>query len=547
MENEFIHARGGMGAVRVLNNAQVLRAALIVLLGFLTSGVLGLVRLAIVSSAFGTTEAADAFLAAQRLPETIFTLVAGGALGSSFIPVFARLREKNVADAWRLASATMTLSAAAAGVLGVLVIISSDVIVRTVIMPGRSFETQMLTASLMRWMMLTPVIFSISGLVMGILQSHGMFLLPSIAISMNNIGIIFGALVLAPLLPSAEGVAQVGDRNIYGLAYGAILSAALHLGVQLPGVWRLRAPLRPLLSLRVPGVRDVLWLMLPRTLGLAVVQVNFIVNLLLASSMASGAVTALNTAFMLMFFALGIIGQSVGSAVFPTLAALYASGDLDAYRQRLTLALRGVLFLAFPAMAVFIVLGEPMVRVLERGAWTLESSQAAAWALALYAVGMPGFVLLEVLSRAFYSIEDTWTPVWVGIVAMIANIILSVILSQVIGNRDTLVFGAFGGLALANALTTNVEAVALWWLLRRRIGRLSDTATTGMLGKLLGATLLSALVMWAVVRQFAPPPSVGAGIVAGVMGAGVFFGMALLLRIEEARYVPNLLLRKLRR
>jgi putative peptidoglycan lipid II flippase len=536
-----------MSAGRVLNNTQVIRAALIVLLGFLTSGLLGFVRLAIVSSAFGTTEAADAFLSAQRLPEAIFTLVAGGALGSSFIPVFARLREKNTADAWRLASATMTLSAAAAGVLGLLVATFAEPLTQHLIMPGRAPETQALTADLMRLMMVTPMIFSVSGLLMGILQSHGMFLLPSLAVSMNNLGIIFGALVLAPLINSAGSIAQVGDRSIYGLAYGAILSALLHLGVQLPGLRRLSAPLRPLLSLRVPGVRDVLWLMLPRTLGLAVVQVNFIVNLLLASSMASGAVAALNTAFMLMFFALGIIGQSVGSAVFPTLAALHASGDLDTYRQRLNQALRGVLFLAFPTMAVFIVLGEPLVRVLERGAWTYTSSQATAWALALYAVGMPGFVLLEVLSRAFYSLEDTWTPVWVGIAAMVANIGLSIVLSQVIGSRNALAYGAFGGLALANALTTNVEAAVLWWLLQRRVGRIGGSSTTATLSKLTGATLASAVVMWAVLSQFAPPPSIEAGLVAGMCGALVFFGVGLLLRIEEAVHLPRLALRWLRR
>jgi putative peptidoglycan lipid II flippase len=536
-----------MSASRVLNNTQIIRAALIVLLGFLTSGLLGLVRLAIVSSAFGTTEAADAFLSAQRLPETIFTLVAGGALGSSFIPVFARLREKSAADAWRLASAAVTLSTTAAGVLGLLLMIFAEPITQHLIMPGRGVETQALTVDLMRLMLVTPMIFSVSGLVMGILQSHGMFLLPSLAISMNNLGIIFGALVLAPLINSTGSIAQVGDRSVYGLAYGAILSALLHLGVQLPGLWRLRAPLRPLLSLRVTGVRDVLWLMLPRTLGLGVVQVNFIVNLLLASSMASGAVAALNTAFMLMFFALGIIGQSVGSAVFPTLAALRASGDLDTYKQRLNQALRGVLFLAFPAMAVFIVLGEPLVRIFERGAWTYTSSQATAWALALYAVGMPGFVLLEVLSRAFYSLEDTWTPVWVGVVAMTANIGLSIVLSQVIGSRDTLAYGAFGGLALANALTTNVEAAALWWLLQRRIGRIGDTSTANMLGKLAAATLASTVVMWAVLNQFAPPPGVGAGVVAGMCGAAAFFGAGLLLRIEEAAYLPRLALRRLRR
>ena len=205
-------------------------------------------------------------------------------------------------------------------------------------------------------MMITPFVFSISGLLMGILHAHQLFLLPSIAISMNNIGLMVGALVIAPMLPPDPGVAQVGDANVYGLAYGAVLSAVLHLLVQLPGLRRINARLRPLVNWRIPGVWDVLALMGPRVLGLAVVRVNFIVNAAFTSGMVSGSAAALTTAFMLMFFALGVIGQSLGSAVFPSLSALAAENDMDGFKNRLASAMRSVLFLAFPAMIAMILL-----------------------------------------------------------------------------------------------------------------------------------------------------------------------------------------------
>lgn len=535
-----------MQRARVLSNDQLVRAALIVLFGFVTSGVLGFLRLGIVAAAFGTSDAADAFTAAQRLPEAIFALVAGGALGSSFVPVFARLREKDMQHAWRLASATITLSALAAGLLGLLVIVFADPLVSQVLMRGRSADTQTLTVQLMRVMMVTPVIFSISGLVMGILQSHSLFLLPSIAVSMNNIGIIIGTVVIARLLPTADGLAQVGDYNIYGLALGTVLSAVLHLGVQLPDLVRLRAPLRVLISWRVGGVLDVLRLMIPRSLGLGVVQINYIVNIALASTMAGGSIAALNTAFMLMFFALGIIGQSIGSAVFPTLAALYAQNDMAEFRRTLTLALRGVLFMAFPAMVVFVVGGNAGISVLERGQWTTVSTQATAWALAFYAVGLPGFALLEVLSRAFYALEDTWTPVVIGIGAMVSNIVLSVLLAQVIGDPLSATQGSFGGLALANALTTNLEALILWGLLRRRLGPMGLGDTGRMAAKVVIASLLlggSLLLTLAMIGQ----QSFGAFVVAGAVGGSVFFMTALGLRIEEAQIIPRALLRRFRR
>jgi putative peptidoglycan lipid II flippase len=247
-----------------------------------------------------------------------------------------------------------------------------------------------------------------------------------------------------------------------------------------------------------------------------------------------------------MFFALGVIGQSVGAAVFPTLSALAAADDMDGFRDRLARALRGVLFLALPATVALIALGEPLVQVLyQRGAWTTEDTTATAWALAFYATGIAGFALLEVLSRAFYALADTWTPVRVGIAAMLANIALSLVFIQVIGEPGSLARGPFAGLALANALTTLLEALALWWLLRRRIGGVSDSyvldgaARAGLAALALGAALLllDRLVDGALLTLLA----------GAVVGSAVFFGVAALLRLDEAVSVPRALLRRLRR
>lgn len=532
-----------MTQTKALSNRQVARAALVVIFGFLASGVLGFIRVLIVSRQFGTSAALDAFLAAQQIPELIFVLVAGGALGSSFIPIYAQLRETDEKQAWRLASAVMTLAALAALVLGVVVILLAPWLVGNLLLRDKPPEAQALTVDMMRLMMVTPFIFSISGLVMGILQSHGLFLLPSVAISMNNIGIMIGALLIAPALPPASGVAQVGNANVYGLAYGAILSAVLHLVVQLPGLWQIRARLRPLPDPRLPGVLRVLALMGPRVLGLGIVQINFLVNIALTAPMVDGSYTALRTAFTLMFFVLGVLAQSVGSAVFPTLAALAAAGDTAGFKDRLSAVIRGVLFLSFPAMVGLMVLRVPLVGLFQGGEWTATSTAAAAWALLFYAVGMAGFSLLEVLSRAFYALADTWTPVKIGIAAMVSNIVLSLILVRLIGDPGSLENGPFAGLALANALTTLLEAAALWWLLRRRIGDIHDAATLNGTARALLATVGMGAALSSVMAVIGDANPLVLIVVGGMVGVVVFLALSLLFGVPEAR---SLLLRLLR-
>lgn len=525
---------------KALENRQIAHKALIVLVGFFTSGVLGLLRIGVVGSQFGTGAALDVFSAAQQLPETVFVLVAGGALGSSFIPVYARIREADEAAAWRLASAVLTLSASAAAIFSLLVAVFAPQLVSLVLWAERPAQEQQLMVDMIRLMMLTPVIFSISGLVMAILQTHHAFWLPALAISMNNIGIILGALVIAPNLPAHPDVGQVGGLNVMGLAFGAVLSAVLHLLVQLPGLLTIRSRLRLSFAARLPGVLDVLRLMGPRVLGLAVVQINFYVNIVLSNSMVEGSFVALRYAFMLCFFVLGMIGQSQAAAVFPSLAALRAAGDYAGFKNRLSQAMRNVLFLSFPAAALLIVLGEPLVSSLQRGEWTVESTQAVAWALSFYALGLAGFALLEVLSRAFYALEDTWTPVLAGLVAMLSNIALSLILVQLVGDPRKLAGGAFAGLALANALTTVVEALALWWLMRRRLaaeGSSPDIHDRAIIRSAVGSLLLSLAMAFAVLAltQALSLDGLPMALLGGGLAALVFLGIGAWLNVSETR------------
>ncbi|MEO8607231.1 MAG: murein biosynthesis integral membrane protein MurJ [Chloroflexota bacterium] len=539
---------------QALTNRQIASAAAVVLIGFLASGILGVVRTAVISATFGTGDASDAFLAAQRIPELIFVLVAGGALGSSFIPVFSRyLRADDQSGAWRLASAVITLSSLAAAALSVIVAIFAPQVVDSLLAPGKSAEVQALTVSLTRIMMLTPFIFSISGLMMGILQAHGSFLLPSLAISMNNVGLIFGALVLAHIIPAQAGSpAQVDNANVYGLAWGAVLSALFHLGIQLPGLLNIKTSIpkmRFLPNWRIPGVREVMGLMGPRVLGLAVAQINFIVNANFASLMVAGSYTALVNAWTLMFFALGIIGQSIGTAVFPSLAALAAEKDMPGFKDRLASALRSVLFLAIPSTLGLILLGRPLIALLyERGEFTVESTNATAWALAFFALGIAGHAGLEVLSRAFYALSDTRTPVVVGLASMLSNIVLSIVFIRFIGDPTSLERGPFAGLALANSITTLLEALALWWVLRRRIGSINDSYVWGGIWRtLIGAATMSA-VLYGLMR-FAEA-RLGTKLLAVVglpLGALVFLGVSVLFGMDEPRTVLLAILRRIRR
>lgn len=525
---------------KTLTGRQLQLASAVIAFSFVISGALGLVRAAILGALFGAGDSLDAFNAAYRIPELLFTLVAGGALGSAFIPVFSRFLGNDDYDAaWRLASAVMTLVALAATALAIGAFIFAPQIVRYILVPSKAEAQQRLTYELMRIMLITVVIFGVSGLLMGILNAVQHFLTPALAPSMNNAGIILGALVFTPIM------------GVFGLAVGAVLGAALHLAIQLPALRsidpRYRMRLRLLFDPRAPGVGEVLRLMGPRIIGQGVVQINFVVNTALASGMASGSLTALTFGFNLMFVVLGVLGQSVGTAIFPTLSYLGAKEDYEGYRATLTGALRGVLFTSLPATVGLILLAPPLVAIIyQRGAWTAEDTTATAWALGFFALGLAAFALQEVLARAFYALRDTTTPVIVGVVGMVLNVALSLTLIRVVQGAQP-GQGPFGGLALANALATIIESAALWLLLRRRTGGLNEREVLGMVGRTLAAALVMGAAVYALSAALVGASPLAILAICTVAGIAVFEAAALALRLPEARSIPAAFLRRARR
>jgi len=439
------------GPVGTTGKQQIARAAGLVMVLFVLSRLMGLAREMIIGAQFGTGADLDAYLAAFRLPDLLFQLVAGGALGSAFIPTFTGYLAREDHDgAWRLASGVANLVLVVMTAIAALAAVLAPWLVRQVIAPGFDPSQQVLTARLMRLMLVTPVVFGVSGLVMGALNAHQHFLLPAAAPIFYNLAIIGGALGLAPRL----GVA--------GLALGVVAGSGLHLLVQVPGLVRFKARYWPTLTLRDPGVREVGCLMAPRVLGLAAVQVNFLINTVLASGLAEGSLSALNFAWLMMMLPQGVFAQAVATAAFPTFSALVARGKTDEMHSTLSATLRAIFFLSVPAAVGLLVLRMPLIQLLfQRGAFEASSTEAVAWALQFYALGLPAHAGVEVVARAFYALHDTRTPVAISVAAMALNVVLSLILIRPL---------AHGGLALSNTVATTLELMGMMFLIRRRLG-----------------------------------------------------------------------------
>jgi putative peptidoglycan lipid II flippase len=503
---------------------QIAGAAAKVMILFAVSRLLGLARQAVIAAQFGTSSDLDAYLAAARIPEMIYLVVVGGALGSAFIPAFAdHLAKDDRAGAWRLASAVVNLALIVLTAIAVLIAILAPMLVRTVIAPGFDPPQQALTTSLLRLMLLSPIIFGASGIVMGALNAHQHFVRPALAPSIYNLSIICGTMLLGPRL------------GVRGIAIGVVVGAALHLLVQVPVLLDYGARYVPTLGLDNPSVREVGRLMAPRVLGTAITQINFIVNNSLASMMGEGAVSAINYAWLLMLLPQGIFAQAVGTAAFPTFAEQVARGERDEMRSTLAATLRAVVFLSLPATVGLLVLGWPLVSLLfERRAFEVSSTEAVVWALAFYALGLVGHAGLEIVARAFYALHDTATPVWVGGLAMGLNVALSLTLPGVFGLGG---LPPHAGLALANSTATLLEFAGLMLLIRRRMDGLGGRRTLTAFAK----SGLAALAMGAALLGWqAALPNAGSLLIGGggvVLGVAVYLGAALLLRTEELQAV----------
>lgn len=500
------------------------------------SQITGLLRSILVLRSFGASPEMDAFTAANQVTDTLFALVAGGALASSFIPTFTGLLTlDDRRGAWKLASSIANLVMIVMSLIGLAAAILAPWIVRYLLAPGFADDPaqQELTVNLLRLMMPSVVIFGLSGLVMGILNSHRVFLTPALAPSMYSLGIIFGVLALTPTL------------GIYGLGWGVLIGAVLHLSLQIPSLLRRKGEYFLILGLDLPSVREVGRLIGPRLFGVAVVHLNFWVNIWLASHHPEGSVTALRAAFTLMLMPQAAIAQSIATAAMPTLAAQYARGKLDEVRTSLAASLQGVLLLSIPASLGLIILRRPIIVLLyERGAFDERSTDLVSWALLWFAAGLVGHCVVEILARAFYALHDTKTPVKIGAAAMGLNVLFSISFTALFWRAG---LPPHGGLALANSLATGLEMFGLIYLMRRRLNGIEGRTIGLTTIKAVGAGLLMALsvLFWLANVQGLPVWQV---LLGGIVIGGLIYGIGIIIsRAVDARLFFKAALRKIRR
>lgn len=524
-----------MAVIEDSANRQIARSAGKVMIALLLSNLANLASLILNATTFGTRAEMDAFLAANQVSETIFVLMAGGALGSAFIPTFTgSLIKGERSAAWKLASAIANLVLVLMMVASILAAVFAQPLVHYVLAPGFAANPaqEALTVNLLRIMLPSAVLFGLSGLVMGILNSHQKFFIPALTPAMYRLGMIFGVLFLTPKM------------GIYGLAWGVVIGACLHLVLQLPSLLHLKGTYFPTFGFKMADVREVGLLMLPRVFGVAVVQLNFWVNTHLASQMSEGSVTGIYWGRTMMIMPEAIIAQSVAMAALPILSGQFALGKLDDLRQSLAASLRGILFLAIPASLGLILLRQPIVALmLQYGNFTAISTQLISWALLWYSAGLVGHCIVEILARAFYAMHDTKTPVLVGSVAMGLNVLLSVLFSRWFSNLGWM---PHGGLALANSLATGLEAGSLLILMRRRLGGLEGPRLLKGTSQAILATLAMTLLLWGWLNMTSTRQAWLVGGGGAVLGIIIYGTVVVLLKVPEVQQVFSLVKRRLK-
>lgn len=539
------------------NTRQLARSTLIVMIAFAIAKIISLGQTVIIANVFGVGREWDAFVTANSVPELIFTLIAGGALAHAFIPIFSSfLARQDLQGAWRTTSHVINTVFVTTFTVSAVVFLIAPWLVANVVAPGFDEVGRQQTVELMRILLLSTLIFSVSGIAMGILQSFNHFLTPALAPIMFDVGILLGVIFL------------IKPFGVHGIAYGAVLGAAMHLLIQVPGLIHFRARWLPELGLRDPMLWRVIRLMLPRVAGLGLFSFNFLIMNNIASRLGEGSVSALNWGWRLMQIPQTLVGTAMGTVIFPTLAALSEIGDQSGKRNAMSGALRFIMIASIPSAVGLIFVGQPLISLLERGAFDASASALVYSTLRFFALGIIVHSALEVVARSFYADKDTLTPLWAAIGGAAINLVLAFVLSGVtqveagyvnhmvmeqFGYFGTPMFvGNVGGLALANTLGTAFEVSVLLVALQRRWHGINETALGRTVLKTVAASLVMALAIVLVNALWSSLGLAGRGLAWTIIqigvevgvGAAVFLLVATLLKMDELRTLVALVLRR---
>lgn len=511
-------------------------AAIIVAAASIASRFLGVFRDRILASEFGAGNVLDVYYAAFRIPDLVFNLLVLGALSAGFIPVFAALmdkkrphffhlfgRERKQEEAWYVANVVVNTIGLALIVIVIGLIAFAEPLMH-IITPGFSGEKFDLTVQLTRIMFLSPLLLGISSVVGGVLQSFKRFFVYSLAPIMYNIGIIVGALYFVPIF------------GVPGLAWGVVLGAALHLLIQVPVVFQLGYRWRPVINLRHKAVREIGIMMVPRTLSLAITQINLVVTTIIASTLAAGSLAIFNLANNLQAFPVGIFGISFAIAAFPTLAGYATKGASERLISNFSQVMRQIIFFILPATVLLLTLRAQIIRViLGAGAFDWSDTVLTIHTLTYFCLSLFAQAAVPLLVRMFYVQKNSKTPFFVGLVAAVVNIVLALYFAPRYG---------VAGLALAFSIANIVNFAMLWLILKVDLGELDEMRILLSTVKISIASIACGvavqwmkLVIWPLIDMTRFWGVLAQGTAAGLFGIIVFVIVAKLLHSEELEQV----------
>lgn len=459
------------------------RTSMLIAFFFFIDKVLAFVRVGIISRQYAdSVELLDTYNAANNLPDVLFALISGGALAMAFIPLMTEyLTTKGRAAAWDLFSRVANLAFLGTGVAAIIIAIFAEQIVNAEIgiAPGFGVEQRQLLAELMRLNLIGTIIFSISGLVMASLQANQHFILPALAPTMYNVGQIFGALFLVPRF------------GIYGLVYGVVLGAALHLLIQIPALFRYEFKWTPALDLRNSGLIEALKLLGPRLLTMFGIQLIVIARDNLASRLDQvGAVTSLTYGWMIMQVPETLLGTAIATAMFPTLAEFASREDWNEFRSAIEKALRILIALTIPVAAVMAAGIHPLVRT--AFGFDEATSTLITWTTRAYLLTLTGFSIQEIAARSFYARKEPLFPLYA--------VILRLAMFIAIGIAGITLFRDIGAPVIAFAeIALLIEAIILFGWLSNRLHepiKVWSAVGKGLVAALLGGVTAYVLAVY---------------------------------------------------
>lgn len=487
------------------------------------SRVLGLVREMVSAYFFGVSGLINAFTVAIQIPNLVRALVADAALSGAFVPVFSDLLERGERKrAWRVASTLFWLTLLVLGGLTALFILLAPLLMRPFGDPGGDYD---LAVGLSRVLFPIVVLLGLSGIVVGILNTYHQFAVPALAPIAWNLVIIVGLLLG---IPQIEGE----SAQLYLYAGVVVLGTLVQLLLPIPWMRKLDGQLTMVIDWRDPAVHRVLTLMLPVTLTIGLVNVNFLVDTLFASRLLDPelAPAAIDKAFRLYMLPQGVFAVAVTTVLFPTLARLAARGDLAGLRRALDGGLRQIAFLLIPAALFSIALAQPIVRlVYERGEFTAEDTTIVAQSLQAFSIGLVFNGWMLILNRSFYAVQTNWVPTGIALGAVGLNALFDTIFYRL----------GIWGIPLATSTVNIATSAVLLVMMRRRVGleHVSRTFAVVLRVVLAGAVAAAAaLGTWYALDEWLGR-GLGAQLVslggAFAVGALAYFGLARALGLRE--------------